>query len=158
MPPEIVDASAFSPDVQDFLRVLYAHKVKSMIVGGEAVIFYGHIRVTGDIDVFYDREPDNAVSFFRPPKIFGRGRFQISGIPPSWKNVASSSSSEFLPTGSTSSTISTASTSNLLGGDEHVSSWRARRETSRSATSALKTSSRTSGLPGGQRTRKIFPF
>lgn len=65
MPPEIVDASAFSPDVQDFLRALHAHEVKFMIVGGEAVIFYGHIRVTGDIDVYYDREHDNAVSLFK---------------------------------------------------------------------------------------------
>ena len=30
------------------------------MVGGEAVIFYGHIRVTGDIDLYYDRSPENA--------------------------------------------------------------------------------------------------
>jgi len=73
MPPEIVDASAFSPDVQDFLTVLDAHKVKFMIVGGEAVIFYGHIRVTGDIDVYYDREHDNAVSLFKALEEFWQG-------------------------------------------------------------------------------------
>jgi predicted nucleotidyltransferase len=73
MPPEIVDASAFSPDVQDFLRALHAHKVKFMIVGGEAVIFYGHIRLTGDIDVFYDREHDNAVDLFKALEEFWHG-------------------------------------------------------------------------------------
>ena len=73
MPPEIVDASAFSPDVQDFLRALHAHEVKFMIVGGEAVIFYGHIRVTGDIDVYYDREHDNAVSLFKALEEFWQG-------------------------------------------------------------------------------------
>jgi predicted nucleotidyltransferase len=73
MPPEIVDASAFSPDVQDFLRALHAHQVKFMIVGGEAVIFYGHIRVTGDIDVYYDREHDNAVSLFKALEEFWQG-------------------------------------------------------------------------------------
>ena len=35
-----------------------------MIVGGEAVIYYGHIRFTGDIDVFFDRSPDNARQLF----------------------------------------------------------------------------------------------
>jgi len=73
MPLEIVDASAFSPDVQDFLRALHTHKVKFMIVGGEAVIFYGHIRVTGDIDIFYNREPDNAVSLFKALEDFWQG-------------------------------------------------------------------------------------
>jgi len=73
MPPEIVDATAFSPDVQDFLRALHAHKVKFIIVGGEAVIFYGHIRVTGDIDVFFGREHDNAVNLFKALEEFWQG-------------------------------------------------------------------------------------
>ena len=81
MPPEIVDASAFSPDVQDFLRALHAHKVKFMIVGGEAVIFYGHIRVTGVIDVFYDREPDNAVSLLKALEEFWQGDIPDLGDP-----------------------------------------------------------------------------
>ena len=44
-----------------------------MIVGGEAVIFYGHIRVTGDIDIFYDRKHDNAVSLLKAREEFWRG-------------------------------------------------------------------------------------
>ena len=48
MPPETVDASSFSPDIQDFLGTLHAHDVRFVIVGGEAVIFYGHIRLTAD--------------------------------------------------------------------------------------------------------------
>jgi predicted nucleotidyltransferase len=73
MSPEVVDASAFSPDVQDFLRVLATHAVRFMIVGGEAVIFYGHVRMTGDIDVYYDREHDNAVSLFNALEQFWQG-------------------------------------------------------------------------------------
>ena len=73
MPPEIVDPSAFSPDIQDFLRALVAHNVRFMIVGGEAVIFYGHIRVTGDIDVYYDRADDNATSLFKALEEFWQG-------------------------------------------------------------------------------------
>lgn len=73
MPPQIVDASAFSPDIQDFLRALHSHNVNFMIVGGEAVIFYGHIRVTGGIDVFYDRGHNNAVRLFNALGDFWQG-------------------------------------------------------------------------------------
>lgn len=73
MSPEIIDASAFSPDIQDFLRALVAHKVRFMIVGGEAVIFYGHIRVTGDIDVYYNRANDNATRLFKALEEFWQG-------------------------------------------------------------------------------------
>ena len=73
MPPETVDGSAFSPDIQEFLWVLHTHEVRFMIVGGEAVVFYGHIRVTGDIDVYYDREHENAVSLFNALEEFWQG-------------------------------------------------------------------------------------
>lgn len=73
MSSQAVDASAFSPDVQDFLRALCVHEVRFMIVGGEAVIFYGHIRVTGDIDVYYDREHGNAASLFKALEEFWQG-------------------------------------------------------------------------------------
>jgi hypothetical protein len=86
MPPEIVEASAFSTDVQDFLRALNAHKVRFMIVGGEAVIFYGHIRVTGNIDVFYDREHDNAVSLLRALEEFWQGDIPELGDPSELEN------------------------------------------------------------------------
>ena len=80
MPPEIVDASAFTPDLQDFLRALHTHDVRFMIVGGEAVIFYGHIRVTGDIDVYYDRESENAVRLFNALEDFWQGEIpQLEG-------------------------------------------------------------------------------
>jgi hypothetical protein len=49
----------FSPDVSEFLFLLFKHKVRYLIVGGEAVIYYGHARLTGDIDLFYDRENNN---------------------------------------------------------------------------------------------------
>ena len=73
MPPEIIEASSFSPDIREFLRLLSAHEVKAVVVGGEAVIFYGHIRVTGDIDIFYDRSPENAARLFGALKEFWQG-------------------------------------------------------------------------------------
>ncbi|MGA7303582.1 MAG: DUF6036 family nucleotidyltransferase [Rhodothermales bacterium] len=38
--------------------------MKYMIVGGEAVIFYGHVRLTGDVDFFYSREHTNVQRLF----------------------------------------------------------------------------------------------
>lgn len=64
MPRQTVEAGSFSPDVLEFLKLLEHHRVRCMIVGGEAVIFYGHIRFTGDVDVFFDRSPTNARRLF----------------------------------------------------------------------------------------------
>ncbi|HSN56299.1 MAG TPA: DUF6036 family nucleotidyltransferase [Candidatus Sulfomarinibacteraceae bacterium] len=64
MPRQTIEAGAFSRDVLEFLKLLEHHRVRCMIVGGEAVIFYGHIRFTGDIDVFFDRSPSNAHRLF----------------------------------------------------------------------------------------------
>ena len=60
MPSELIDPSYFTPDVRDFIRLLDKHDVRYLIVGGEAVIFYGHARLTGDVDFFYDSELENA--------------------------------------------------------------------------------------------------
>lgn len=49
----------FSHDCIEFILALNSHKVKWVIVGGEAVIYYGHIRLTGAVDFFYSYEPDN---------------------------------------------------------------------------------------------------
>jgi hypothetical protein len=35
-----------------------------VVVGDEAVIHYGHARLTGDIDFFYDPSQDNAKALF----------------------------------------------------------------------------------------------
>ena len=60
-----------------------------MIVGGEAVIFYGHIRFTGDIDVFFDRSPSNTHRLFSAlqdfwkqdvPGIDGPSQLEDSGV------------------------------------------------------------------------------
>ena len=64
MPSETLDSSSFSPDILEFIRLLDDHQVRSLIVGGEAVVFYGHIRVTGDVDFFFDRCPENVKRLF----------------------------------------------------------------------------------------------
>jgi hypothetical protein len=42
----------FSHDISEFLFLLFNNKVRYLIVGGEAVIYYGHARLTGDIGFF----------------------------------------------------------------------------------------------------------
>jgi len=64
MPQDQIDASLFSRDMYEFLVLLHKHAVKYMIVGGEAVIFHGYARLTGDIDFFYERSKENAGKLF----------------------------------------------------------------------------------------------
>jgi predicted nucleotidyltransferase len=55
-----VKASHFSQDTQQFLKLLAKHRVKYVIVGGEAVIYYGYARLTGDVDFFFGTSKENA--------------------------------------------------------------------------------------------------
>jgi hypothetical protein len=43
--------SHFSRDIQEFLFLLAKYKVQYLIVDGEAVIYYGFARLTGDIAI-----------------------------------------------------------------------------------------------------------
>ncbi|HAK97013.1 MAG TPA: hypothetical protein DCM87_18985 [Planctomycetes bacterium] len=53
-------AASFSRDTREFLGLLHTHGVRYLIIGGEAVIYYGHARLTGDIDILFDAQADNA--------------------------------------------------------------------------------------------------
>lgn len=71
-------ASSFSKDVIEFLELLYRHSVKYLIVGDEAVIFYGYARLTGDIELFYENSKENAQNLFNALFDFWKGK--IPGI------------------------------------------------------------------------------
>ena len=73
-----IEASHFSPDTAEFIRLLNKHGVKYVIVGGEAVIYYGFARLTGDVDFFYDSGPNNVKSLFRALTEFWDG--SVPGI------------------------------------------------------------------------------
>lgn len=66
--------SHFSPDVQDFIKLLATHDVRYVIIGGVAVIYYGSLRLTGDIDFFYESSEENAAKLFSVLKEFWRGK------------------------------------------------------------------------------------
>ncbi|MBM3839307.1 MAG: hypothetical protein FJ398_15325 [Verrucomicrobia bacterium] len=57
MPPEKIETAHFSADTREFIALLHQHAVRYVIVGGEAVIFHGYARLTGDVDFFYERVP-----------------------------------------------------------------------------------------------------
>ncbi len=73
MPERRIQAGHFSQDAAEFLRLLGHHGVRYLLIGGEAVIFYGNPRFTGDIDFFYSTEPENCSRLFQALQDFWRG-------------------------------------------------------------------------------------
>jgi len=64
MAPIRISATHFSSDTVEFFRLLHQHSVRYLVVGGEAVIFHGLSRLTGDVDFFFDRSAENAQDLF----------------------------------------------------------------------------------------------
>lgn len=62
-----------SPDVRLLFSLLAKHRVRYLVVGGEAVIHHGYARLTGDVDLFYDRALGNARRLFDALVEFWRG-------------------------------------------------------------------------------------
>lgn len=62
---EGMDSAYFSDDTKEFMRLLIKYKVKYLIVGGEAVIYYGYPRLTGDVDFFYSNDTDNVSLLYK---------------------------------------------------------------------------------------------
>lgn len=56
------------------MKGLQRHRVRYVIVGGEAVIFHGYPRLTGDIDFFYENSAVNTRRLFAALNDFWSGR------------------------------------------------------------------------------------
>jgi predicted nucleotidyltransferase len=61
----VIAKDHFSSDALEFLQLLYNTNVEYLIIGGEAVIYYGFARLTGDIDLFYHRTPGNIENLYK---------------------------------------------------------------------------------------------
>ena len=78
MSPIRIEASHFSPDTRAFFGALAAERVRYVVVGGEAVILHGHVRLTGAVDVFYSSDSENLRLLFAAPESFWDG--DVHGI------------------------------------------------------------------------------
>ena len=78
MPKKHLTADSFSRDVLDFLLLLHKQEVRYLIVGGEAVIFHGYARLTGDMDYFYEATPENVQRLYAVLREFWKGN--VPGI------------------------------------------------------------------------------
>ena len=78
MPSVRVDRTHFSPDIGEFIALLHKHLVHYVVVGGEAVIFHGHARLTGDVDFFFDPDSANADRLFAALTEFWDG--EVPGV------------------------------------------------------------------------------
>jgi len=71
---------ALSNDFKEFLRLLTAHEVRYLIVGGYAVAIHGHVRATGDLDIYVDPAADNARQLVAALREFGFDGPQINEV------------------------------------------------------------------------------
>ena len=78
MPSRTIKGAAFFDDILAFIRILSRRRVHYLIVGGEAVIFHGYPRVTGDVDFFYENESGNLRRLFAGLQEFWDGH--IPGV------------------------------------------------------------------------------
>ena len=58
-------------DFKDFLRLLNSTGVEYLLIGGYAVGYYGHVRTTGDLDIWIALSPENAERVSRALCQFG---------------------------------------------------------------------------------------
>jgi hypothetical protein len=59
------------PDFKDFLRLLRAHGVEYLLIGGYAVGYHGYPRATNDLDIWIAVHPDNAARMTLVLREFG---------------------------------------------------------------------------------------
>ncbi len=65
-------------DARDLLRAFIDHEVRFLLVGAHAVGFYAEPRATGDLDLFTDPTPENAVRAFAALEAFGAPLHDLS--------------------------------------------------------------------------------
>jgi hypothetical protein len=71
-------SSHFSKDALEFFHLLSKYEVNYLIVGGEAVIYYGHARLTGDVDIYFEMMSENVEKLYQALTEFWEG--QIPGL------------------------------------------------------------------------------
>jgi hypothetical protein len=65
-------------DFKEFLRLLNAHKVEYLLIGGYAVGYFGYPRATADMDIWIAMHPANAEKIVMVLKKFGFDLHELS--------------------------------------------------------------------------------
>lgn len=68
----------FHKDFRDFINALNNNEVRYLLVGGYAVVFHGHSRTTGDMDIWVDCTKENYLQLLKAFKEFGMPTFDMS--------------------------------------------------------------------------------
>jgi hypothetical protein len=71
-------ANLFNEDFQDFLRALWQHEVRYVLVGGYWVILHGYSRTTGDLDLWVEKSAANNERLTKAFFTFGMPVFDMS--------------------------------------------------------------------------------
>jgi hypothetical protein len=59
------------PDFRDFLKLCLDHEVRFLVIGGIAVVYHGHPRLTLDLDIWIEPTVENGARIIRVLKDFG---------------------------------------------------------------------------------------
>ncbi len=58
-------------DYKDILRILLKNEVRFLVVGAYAMGVYGYVRATGDMDIWVEASPENAIKVYNSVVEFG---------------------------------------------------------------------------------------
>jgi len=67
-----------SKEFKEFAKLLNDQKVEYLLVGGYAVVFYGYVRYTGDIDFWINPTKENAIRLIEVLDQFGFGSLNFT--------------------------------------------------------------------------------
>ncbi|MFO7798293.1 DUF6036 family nucleotidyltransferase [Rhodohalobacter sp.] len=67
-----------SKEFKEFAKLLNDQKVEYLLVGGYAVVFYGYVRYTGDIDFWINPTEENAIRLVEVLDRFGFGSLNLT--------------------------------------------------------------------------------
>jgi len=68
----------FNDDFTDFIKALNSQNVKYILVGGYAVIYHGHNRTTGDLDLWIEPTKENYILLEKAFNVFGMPVFDMT--------------------------------------------------------------------------------
>ncbi|MGB3780081.1 MAG: hypothetical protein WA960_17080 [Tunicatimonas sp.] len=88
-PLDAMDLS--NQEVQSFLRSLHTHEVRYLLVGGVATTYYGHVRMTMDLDLWVEdtaENKDRLVAALKDADVAGAEHYRNVDMIPGWSSLS----------------------------------------------------------------------